>query len=210
MVTHLVLDIGRDKQFSASAIVIEHCIQAAVYGEEHLAENFELKKARGALQVYNAIVEAESILHVMGHASADGKILSNRRQFFGQREFDIADLVDYLIEANEGIQPDLIYLDACSTGSETWLDKIESILMPRHRILVIATNKDVPFGIADYFSQTFYLSLLSKPYPASRAKRRERITQAFNFADHATVQASHQNSYFKLVELRGYDSPDND
>lgn len=202
MVRHLILDIGRDKLFSGSKMAHEKTIRAASKGGESALENMDYKKARGPVQVYNAIVEAESILHVMGHADSSGIIGSEWPKLWGARRFDISDLVDYLISENEGLDLDLIILDACSTGSSSWLKRIRKIIIPGHTTLVIATNEDVPFGIADYFLQTFYFSLYSESYPKSRVKRLERIKISFALAIELTCQATAQKSYFKLVEIK--------
>ena len=207
MVTHLILVLGYDKHSSASVQVLQDTIQSANFGIDHFDEHFAIKKAHGASQVFDAILEAESILHVTGHANDRGQLASQHQQPWGQRLFAVSDFAKYLKATNQSIQPDLIILDACLTASDTWLNNLENCLPPDHRTLVIATNRAVPTGISNYFTQTFYHSLFSKPYPESRAKRRVRIEQAFNVADHTTLQITQQHSFFNLVGLRGYDSP---
>lgn len=196
MATFKSLDVGRGRHFNNSRTKLQVVVETAAAMHRNTLD-IDFAKAWNSVQVWNHVVDTDSILHLAGHGQASGRIGGKRF-----RQMDAADFAAAVDEEDAYFPLDVVIADACSTYSSAWFTAVRNSLPRGHKCVYLGTSADIPFDQAELYMQVFVQHLLSRPYPKARVARRKLIIESHKAANRA-AQWQFGKTYFRMKQLVG-------
>lgn len=196
MSTVVSIDAGIGPRFMTSRGQLQIVVETAIAAHRNDLD-IDFAYALSKVQMWNKILEAESILHLSGHGHSSGRIGGKRL-----RQMDVQDFAKLVYDEDFDFPLDCLIVDACSTFSPDWIRYVTASLPRGKQCVFIGTKADVPFENAEIYVQVFFQTLISRRYPKGSRARRDWLVEC-----HRTASAAEKwylgESYFKCKVLTG-------